>query len=77
MLNKRLKMFRLLIQFASVGLLMLPTGCAHDIAVIDSSSDIVRIGSGVRGPVYIYKDGQWIMAGKMTLPEGWYAGPFK
>lgn len=43
--------------------------------VIDSSSDVVRLGPGVRGPVYVLKDGAWVRTGKVTLPEGWYAGP--
>jgi hypothetical protein len=43
--------------------------------LIDSQSDIVRLGKGVRGPVYVWRDGQWQLSGKVTLPEGWYAGP--
>lgn len=51
-------------------------GCAADrVIVLDRQQDVVRLGRGVRGEVYVWRNGQWIRAGKMTLPEGWYAGP--
>lgn len=43
--------------------------------VLDSKADVVRIGPGVRGKVYTWQNGAWTDAGKVTLPEGWYAGP--
>jgi MYXO-CTERM domain-containing protein len=45
--------------------------------VIDSQSDIVRIGSDVRGHVYLWNatSKDWELSGRVTLPEGWYAGP--
>jgi len=43
--------------------------------VIDSHADVVRLGPGVRGKVYVWRDGAWTLTGKVTLPEGWYAGP--
>jgi hypothetical protein len=43
--------------------------------VIDSRADVVRIGRGVRGEVYVWQDGAWVKTGKVTLPEGWFAGP--
>lgn len=46
--------------------------------VIDSSSDIVRLGPDVRGHVYIWDTNTktWALStDKVTLPAGWYAGP--
>jgi hypothetical protein len=57
--------------------LLCVTGCAvhREVTVIDSRSDIVRLGKGVKGPVYTQdKDGKWIDRGIMVLPEGWFAG---
>ena len=45
--------------------------------VLDSSSDVVRLGNNVRGNVYVWQNGAWVKSGKVTLPEGWYAGPMK
>jgi hypothetical protein len=57
-------------------MLTLLTGCATNRTVlIDSQSDVVRLGPGVRGRVYVWQDGGWKLSGKVTLPEGWYAGP--
>lgn len=43
--------------------------------MLDRQSDVVRIGPGMRGKVYVWRDGGWVLSGKVTLPEGWYAGP--
>jgi hypothetical protein len=43
--------------------------------VLDSQSDVVRLGHNVRGNVYVWQSGAWTKTGKVTLPEGWYAGP--
>ncbi len=54
------------------------TGCAMfqpRTVLIDSQSDVVRLGPDVRGPVYVMRNGQWVLTGRVTLPEGWYAGP--
>lgn len=57
----------------AIGLL---AGCATTrVTVIDAGSDLVRLGKGVKGPVYIWRNGEWVHAGRMELPEGWYAGP--
>jgi hypothetical protein len=56
-------------------LLACAAGCATRTVVIDSQNDVVRLGKGVRGPVYVWQNGQWVLVGKTTLPEGWYAGP--
>lgn len=45
--------------------------------MLDSQSDVVRLGSNVRGNVYVWQNGAWTKTGKVTLPEGWYAGPLK
>lgn len=60
---------------ASLGLLICATSCATKTVVLDSQADVVRLGAGVRGPVYTWQNGSWTLAGKVTLPEGWYAGP--
>ena len=68
--------FRLL---GIVGLLICASGCAlfqTRTVVIDRQSDVVRLGKGVRGEIYTQQaDGSWVKQGKVTLPEGWYAGP--
>lgn len=52
------------------------SGCATNRTVlIDAATDVVRIGPGMRGRVYVWRDGGWQLSGKVTLPEGWYAGP--
>lgn len=64
--------------FVTVGLLLCASGCATKTTVIDSRADVVRLGKGVRGPVYIWDKttSAWTLTrGKTTLPEGWFAGP--
>lgn len=71
-------MFRRLRALEIVGLLICVTawsGCATRTVVLDRQSDVVRIGPGMRGKVYVWRDGGWVLRGKVTLPEGWYAGP--
>ena len=58
-----------------VGLIIFATSCATKTIVLDSSADVVRIGPDVTGKVYVWQDGAWRLSGKVTLPEGWYAGP--
>lgn len=65
----------LLPTFALVGLLTFGNGCATRTVILDSQSDVVRIGPGVKGKVYIFRNGAWTLSGKVTIPEGWYAGP--
>lgn len=69
-------MWQLRITFSVLGLSGLLAGCAVErTTVIDRNSDVVRLGKGVRGEVYVWRDGAWRPAGKVTLPEGWWAGP--
>jgi hypothetical protein len=59
---------------------MLLISCATKIVVIDSQSDIVRLGSDVRGHVYVWSAERraWELSGNaITLPAGWYAGPME
>ena len=51
-------------------------GCGSTrVVFVDTSADLVRIGPGVSGRVYILKNGEWILSkNKVKLPEGWYAG---
>ena len=58
-----------------VWLIIFATSCATKTIVLDSSADVVRIGPDVTGKVYVWQDGAWRLSGKVTLPEGWYAGP--
>ncbi len=66
---------RLLNLFGIAGLLICGTSCATRTFILDGSRDIVRLGPGVKGRVYVWADGGWTMTGKTRLPEGWYAGP--
>jgi hypothetical protein len=60
---------------ALAGLIIFATSCATRTVVIDSASDVVRLGPNVTGKVYIWRDGAWQLTKKTKLPEGWYAGP--
>lgn len=66
-----------LMQLLTAGALICMNGCAARTVVIDSQSDVVRLGPDVRGRVYVWRDGGWQLSGKVTLPEGWYAGPMQ
>ena len=56
--------------------LLLSAGCGSTrVVFVDTQSDLVRIGPGVEGKVYILKNGEWVLSkNKVKLPEGWYAG---
>lgn len=56
--------------------LLLFAGCGSTrVVFVDTQSDLVRIGPGVEGKVYILKNGEWVLSkNKVKLPEGWYAG---
>ena len=64
-----------LLTFAVAGMLGFAAGCSTRAVVIDPRTDVVRLGPGVRGPVYVFVDGKWTLTRKVTLPEGWFAGP--
>lgn len=68
-------MQRLRSLFATLGLAICATGCLPKTVVVDSQSDVVRIGPDVNGSVYVYREGKWVRTGRIKLPEGWYAGP--
>lgn len=69
-------MSKLLKTFGLLGLIICASGCvASRTVVIDSSHDVVRLGPDVKGTVYVWRDGGWVRAAKVKLPEGWYAGP--
>lgn len=59
----------------AAGVMLSASGCATKTVVIDSRADVVRLGPDVRGTVYVWQNGEWQKTGKVTLPEGWYAGP--
>ena len=52
------------------------TSCGSTrVVFIQESSDVVRLGPDVRGRVYFFKDGQWVLSkNKVALPEGGFAG---
>lgn len=69
-------MRKLLRLCGAVGLAGLLASCAgRQVVVIDSAADVVRLGKGVRGPVYVQRGGAWVFVGEMELPAGWFAGP--
>lgn len=63
--------------FVAVGAIILLTNCAtRNVVVIDTACDIVRLDKPVKAAVSITRDGvNWIHAGEMEIPAGWYAGP--
>ena len=61
---------------ATLGIILSLSACATKTVVLDRQSDVVRLGPNVRGKVYVWKkETGWTLSGKVTLPEGWYAGP--
>jgi hypothetical protein len=67
----------LLKTLSAAGMVFLIAGCAtRTVTVVNSQSDVVRLGADVSGHVYTYRDGKWQDAGKMKLPAGWFAGPW-
>ena len=62
---------------AIVGMIIYATGCGTTrVVFVDTEADLVRLGPDVRGTVYVRKGGEWIKSkNKVTLPEGWIAGP--
>ena len=63
--------------FAIAGMLICASACQTRTVILDSQADVVRLGPGVRGKVYVWDQNTkaWTLSGKVTLPEGWYAGP--
>jgi len=68
-----MKVIKTLLLISAATILM---GCGSTkVVFVDTQAQIVRIGPGVSGKVYVLKDGEWVLSkNKMTLPEGWYAG---
>lgn len=59
-----------------LGIVILLSGCVtRQVVILDKDSDVVRLGKDVKGSVYIFQNGEWVLVGKAQLPEGWYAGP--
>jgi len=71
-------MKRLLINCALASLILLATGCESAVTVVNSDSDIVRLGPDVSGHVYtIDAKGNWVLSrNRVALPQGWYAGAY-
>ena len=67
---------RLLATFAIGFALNFAISCGTSkVVFVDTAGGMVRIGPDVRGHVYFYQDGEWILSrNKVTLPEGWFAG---
>lgn len=70
-MNRSLAMIGLLL----IGLACSGAMCRQHVVVIDRNADVVRLGKGVRGEVFVLKEGKWVSVGKAELPAGWYAGP--
>jgi hypothetical protein len=68
-------MRRRLTAFVVAGVLGCASGCGTKTLILNSQSDVVRLGPNVTGKVYIWQNGTWTLSGKTKLPEGWYAGP--
>ena len=68
-------MNHLKILIATVSLFLL-VGCGSTrVVFVDTQSNLVRLGPGISGKVYVLKNGEWILSkNKVELPEGWYAG---
>ena len=63
-----------IILLTSVATLLMSCGSTR-VVFVDTDTQLVRIGPGVKGKVYVLKDGQWILSkNRVNLPEGWYAG---
>ena len=68
-------MNHLKILLAIVSLFLL-VGCGSTrVVFVDTQSNLVRLGPGISGKVYVLKNGEWVLSkNKVKLPEGWYAG---
>ena len=64
---------KILIAIVSLFLLV---GCGSTrVVFVDTQSNLVRLGPGISGKVYVLKNGEWILSkNTVELPEGWYAG---
>lgn len=41
-----------------------------------SPSNLIKIGPGVRGRVYIKVEDKWVLSdNEVVIPEGWFAAP--
>lgn len=60
----------------AITLLISLVGCGSTkVVFVDTQSNLVRLGPGIEGKVYVLKNGEWILSkNKVKLPEGWYAG---
>ena len=56
--------------------LLILSGCGSTrVVLVDTQSDLVRIGPDMEGKIYVLKNGEWTLSkNKVKLPEGWYAG---
>ena len=68
---------RILLYLCAVsGIITLLNGCVTKTIVLDSNTDVVRLGGNVHGDIYYYdKDSGWTLTKDAKLPAGWYAGP--
>jgi hypothetical protein len=55
--------------------LLFALGCAGPRVVLVPDGEIVRIGPGVKGRVYVWDGAAWELSrNAVAIPEGWYAG---
>lgn len=66
----------LLTKLCAIFAIVCVTSCGSTrVVFIQESSDVVRLGPDVKGHVYFYRDGKWVLSkNKVPLPEGWFAG---
>jgi hypothetical protein len=58
--------------------LLFALGCAGPRVVMVPDGEIVRIGPGVKGRVYVWDGSAWELSrNAVAIPEGWYAGAVK
>ena len=85
-----LKARNLLLQVLGIALLtgcVIVGGCSSNPRVVmvpttvdvnGAPTDLIRIGPGTKGYVYILTEEGWVQSDrKVLIPEGWFAGPVK
>ena len=59
---------------SNVGCIKLNTG-QRKVIFVPHSTGMVRLGEDVKGHVYTFHDGEWVLSTEpVTLPAGWFAG---
>ena len=79
MRQRNLSKRQLLLLFLSVFVMLGTNGCLTSgkrVVFIPTSDALVRLGPDVTGRVYYWTGDEWELSkNRVTLPEGWLAGP--